>query len=111
MNIVLRKKDGTMNYSFVFNRNDLPANWHGTKLRSCEEKPKRIKKQKVGNKLLSASFSFPFGLIFDPGEGGDMFSRNVGLLSSEYTASYPKHKTLCRHPFENLKSRINKCVL
>jgi hypothetical protein len=28
--------------------------------------------------------------FFDPENGGDMFLRNVGRLSTDYTASYPK---------------------
>jgi hypothetical protein len=30
------------------------------------------------------------GLFFDPEDGGDMFLRNVGLLSTDYTALYPR---------------------
>jgi hypothetical protein len=62
-----------------------------TKLNSCEEKPKQINQQGSGNKLLSVSFQFLLGLAFEPAEGGDMFFRNVGLLSPEYTATCPKH--------------------
>jgi hypothetical protein len=33
---------------------------------------------------------FFLGLFFDPEDGGDMFLRNVGLLSTDYTALYPR---------------------
>jgi hypothetical protein len=38
--------------------------------------------------LLPASADFLQGLRFKPEDGGDMFLRNVGLLSSAYTALY-----------------------
>jgi hypothetical protein len=28
--------------------------------------------------------------LFDPEDGGDIFSGNVGLLSTDYTALYPR---------------------
>jgi hypothetical protein len=34
--------------------------------------------------------SLLLGLLFDPKDTGDIFQRNVSLLSSEYTALYPK---------------------
>jgi hypothetical protein len=30
------------------------------------------------------------GLFFDPEDGGDMFLRNVGWLSTDYTVLYPR---------------------
>jgi hypothetical protein len=30
------------------------------------------------------------GLFFDPEDGGDMFLRNVGSLSTDHTALYPQ---------------------
>jgi hypothetical protein len=30
------------------------------------------------------------GLFFDPEDGGEMFLRNVGRLSTDYTALYPR---------------------
>jgi hypothetical protein len=33
--------------------------------------------------------SFLFGLFFDPEDGGDMFFRNVGWISTDYKALYP----------------------
>jgi hypothetical protein len=35
---------------------------------------------------------FLLGLFFDPEDGGDMFLRNVGRLSKNYTALYPKRR-------------------
>jgi hypothetical protein len=32
---------------------------------------------------------FLLGLFFDPEDGGEMFLRNVSLLSKDYTALYP----------------------
>jgi hypothetical protein len=37
-----------------------------------------------------ASSCFLLGLFFDPENGWDMFLRNVGWLSTDYTASYPR---------------------
>jgi hypothetical protein len=28
--------------------------------------------------------------VFDPEDGGDMFLQNVGRISTDYTASYPR---------------------
>jgi hypothetical protein len=33
---------------------------------------------------------FLLGLFFDPEHGGDMFLRNVGCLSMDYTKLYPR---------------------
>jgi hypothetical protein len=33
---------------------------------------------------------FLFGLFFDPEDGSDMLPRNVGWLSTEYTALYTR---------------------
>jgi hypothetical protein len=38
--------------------------------------------------LLHAGFLL--GLLFYPEDGGDMFLRNVGRLSANYTALYPR---------------------
>jgi hypothetical protein len=32
------------------------------------------------------------GFFFAPEGGGDIFIRNIGLLSTEYTALYPRRK-------------------
>jgi hypothetical protein len=33
---------------------------------------------------------FLLGVFFQPGDGDGMFLRNVGLLSTDYTALYPR---------------------
>jgi hypothetical protein len=38
---------------------------------------------------ISIHTGFLFSLFFNPEDGGDMFLRNVGLLSMDYTALYP----------------------
>jgi hypothetical protein len=50
---------------------------------------------------------FLAGLFSDPENGGDMFLRNVGWLSTDYTALYPR-RFLHNHRRENLKSYIVK---
>jgi hypothetical protein len=42
--------------------------------------------------LLATCFhaGFLLGLFFDPEDGSDMFLRNVGRLSTDYMALYPK---------------------
>jgi hypothetical protein len=32
------------------------------------------------------------GIFFDPEDGGDMFLRDVGWLSTDYMALYPRRK-------------------
>jgi hypothetical protein len=44
---------------------------------------------------------FLLGLIFHHVDGGDIFLRNVGLLSMDYTVSYPEERTLHNHCCEN----------
>jgi hypothetical protein len=46
------------------------------------------------------------GLFFDPEDGGDVFLRNVGWLSTDYTAYIPEDITLHDHRCENLRSYI-----
>jgi hypothetical protein len=36
--------------------------------------------------------AFLLGLFFDPEDGSDMLLRNVGLLSTDYTALYPRRQ-------------------
>jgi hypothetical protein len=43
-------------------------------------------------------------LFFDPGDGDDMFLRNVGLHPTDYTALYPRRQISHNHRCENLKS-------
>jgi hypothetical protein len=38
---------------------------------------------------------FLLGLFFDPEDVGDMFLRNVGLLSTDYRRYTPEDNTLC----------------
>jgi hypothetical protein len=48
-------------------------------------------------------------LLFDPKDGGDMFLRNVRRHSPNYTALYPKDRTLHNHRCEHLKSCMCVC--
>jgi hypothetical protein len=44
---------------------------------------------------------FLLGLLYHPGDGGDMFLRNVGWLSLDYTSLYPKiQKSSYFHAYE-----------
>jgi hypothetical protein len=47
---------------------------------------------KAGGPLLTICFhdDFFFGILFDTEDGGDMFLRNVGSLSTDFTALYPR---------------------
>jgi hypothetical protein len=51
---------------------------------------------KVGSKQSRRPTCFHAGILlclfFDPEDGGDMFLRNVGRLSTDYTALYPRRK-------------------
>jgi hypothetical protein len=40
--------------------------------------------------LMALHHRFLLGLLFDLEDGGDMFLRNVGSFSTDYTALYPK---------------------
>jgi hypothetical protein len=48
--------------------------------------------QEVTAKILWLCFppAFTIALFFDLEDGGDMFLRNVGSLSTDYTALYPR---------------------
>jgi hypothetical protein len=43
---------------------------------------------------------------YDPEDGGDMFLRNVGRLSTDYTALYPRRQKSSYPQQWNLKSYI-----
>jgi hypothetical protein len=45
---------------------------------------------KKGSKLNWFHADFLFGLFLDPEDGGDMFFRNIGGLSTKYTELYPR---------------------
>jgi hypothetical protein len=68
-----------------------------------EEKAEQETSVKAGGKLSREEYSldyfaicfhagFLLGLFFDPEEGGDMFLRNVGGFSTEYTALYHRRE-------------------
>jgi hypothetical protein len=44
------------------------------------------------------------GLFFDLENGGDMFLRNFGRLSTDCRALYPEERILHNHLFENFRS-------
>jgi hypothetical protein len=51
------------------------------------------KSVKAGGKLSHLFHSgFLFSLFFDPEDGGDMFVRNIGLLSTDYTTLFPRRQ-------------------
>jgi hypothetical protein len=47
---------------------------------------------------------FLLGLFFDPEEGSDIFLRNVGRLSTDYTALYPVTEIFLTTALRNSKS-------
>jgi hypothetical protein len=49
---------------------------------------KKKKKHEADRALLAARF--PLGFSSDSEDGGDMFLRNFGSLSTDYTALYPR---------------------
>jgi hypothetical protein len=55
---------------------------------TAEEKAKQETDLKASDKQSSAGFLL--GLFFDPKDGGEMFLQNVGWLSTDYTALYPR---------------------
>jgi hypothetical protein len=59
-------------------------------IRPCS--PLKIKRRFGGTCRIHAGFLL--GLFFDPEYGGDLFLRNVGLLSTDYMVSYPEDITL-----------------
>jgi hypothetical protein len=60
----------------------------------------RISRARNQRALLATCFHAGFlsGLFFNPEDGGDMFLRNVGWLSTEYMALYPRRQ----NPSENI---------
>jgi hypothetical protein len=47
-------------------------------------------KQVASRALLHAGFLLD--LFFDPADGGDMYLRSIGRLSTDYTALYPRRQ-------------------
>jgi hypothetical protein len=48
---------------------------------------------------------FLLRLFFDPENGCDMFLRNVGGFSTEYTALYPKDRTFHKDSYGKVKGK------
>jgi hypothetical protein len=59
-----------------------------------------VSEEHVASILSSACYllraGFLRGLFFDPEDGGDMFLRNVGSISMDYKASYPRRQNSSR---------------
>jgi hypothetical protein len=66
-------------------------NWHQHQ-GSVRSIPLYERKERESRDLLATCFhaGFLIGLFFDPGDGGDMFLRNIGWLSTDYTTLYPR---------------------
>jgi hypothetical protein len=50
------------------------------------------------------------GLFFDPKDGGDMFLRNVGSLSTDTQRYISEDSTLHGHRCENLNSSMERVI-
>jgi hypothetical protein len=57
---------------------------------------------KITNYKVASGYLFQVGflisLLFDPEDEGDMFLRNVGCLSTGYTALYPRTEVFITTP-------------
>jgi hypothetical protein len=54
----------------------------------------RVEEQaKLGSVCYLLHSNFLLGSFYGPEDGGDIFLRNIGLLSMDYTALYPR----CQH--------------
>jgi hypothetical protein len=48
-----------------------------------------------------------FGVFYDLEDGGDIFIRNLGWISAEYTALYPRRYNLASDVLNNLTNYKN----
>jgi hypothetical protein len=62
----------------------------------------------AGSKQLLLHMGFLLGLFFDPQDGGYIFLRNVGELSTDYTALYPRRQNSSEEFLFKINDKIKK---
>jgi hypothetical protein len=91
-------------FGYIMLSSSLKVNWHfrGTCLHLQGRRISQARNQHEDTYLPHAGFLL--GLFVDPEDGSNMFLQNICWLSVDYTALYPKDRTLHNHHWENLKS-------